>query len=195
LIFTDYNSLKEKLREKDNIKIYTEMVSDNPEFLNILFDITEKEKTAVKYMSEKIIRMISSENPEILYSYEKRVIKLLQSENNFIKWGSVITFSNMIINGDESFWEEYSDEYFNLLNTDSVEAFGNFTSLAHLITEKYPEAEKRITENFLNIDNHVFYHKKQISPECINVAKVHIIAFLILYIINLYIKKKLWILF
>jgi hypothetical protein len=42
--------------------------------------------------------LVSEKKPELVYSYFDFLVKLLDSENNFLKWGSIITISNLCAN-------------------------------------------------------------------------------------------------
>ena len=84
------------LREKRELSFYIALVQKEPDILPLLFDLLEQEKSAVKYLCEKIVRRLSEQSPEALYPYFSRMAALLGSTNNFIKWGFILSVANMI---------------------------------------------------------------------------------------------------
>ncbi len=76
--------LIEELKKKPDLKIYISQTIKEPSMIPMLFDMIETDKTAVKFLCEKIIRAVSEENPDILYPFFDRMANLLNSENSFI---------------------------------------------------------------------------------------------------------------
>lgn len=79
--------LLEKLRKKDPAESYAAQVYEEHILLTDLLDILETEKTAAKYMAEKIVRYISEDRPQLLYPCFDRLFALLDSDNAFIRLG------------------------------------------------------------------------------------------------------------
>ena len=77
--------LLEKLRKKDPAESYAAQVYEEHILLTDLLDILETEKTAAKYMAEKIVRYISEDRPQLLYPCFDRLFALLDSDNAFIR--------------------------------------------------------------------------------------------------------------
>lgn len=168
-------TLVNKLKQKLDLHIYVDQTIEDKTVLPILLDIIETDKTAIKFLCEKIIREVSERNPKLLYPFFERMALLLDSENNFIKWGFILTLPNMLKVDEENKWEKVSKHYLSFLDTASIVTFGNTVSGVWKILEKYPKYEKDIVLKLLNIDQHTFLHKGEVSPECLNVAKGQII--------------------
>lgn len=164
-----------RLKQKEELQNYINGIQE--EDISILLEIIENEKTAVKYLAEKIIRGISQENPKMLYPYFERITKLLDSDNGFIVLGTLLTIPNILLVDKEKKWKTIKEKYFSFIDTESIAIFGNVVTGLSKIIESYPEEENNIVQKLLKIDNHVFIHKKQPSEECNNVAKGHILDF------------------
>ena len=164
-----------ELKQKEELQSYINKVQQTD--IAILLEIIENEKTAVKYLAEKIVRQISEKNPILLYPYFDRIVKLLNSDNNFIVLGTLLTIPNLLLVDKEEKWKSVKEKYFSFLETESIAVFGNVVRGLSKIIDKYPEEEKNIVPQLLKIEEHIFLHKGQPSKECNNVAKGHILDF------------------
>jgi hypothetical protein len=167
--------LLEELKEKNGMEYYARIVDTDVSALPMLLEIMETEKSAVKYQAEKVIRHVSEEKPELLYAYFERIADLLSSKFDIIKWGAILTLPNLLTADAENKWEKVRVKYLSSLKTEKIAEFGNIVSCVKKILKAHPEEEKEIVPSLLNIDSHVFIYHGEISPECVNVAKGHII--------------------
>lgn len=163
------------LREKRELSFYIALVQKEPDILPLLFDLLEQEKSAVKYLCEKIVRRLSEQSPEALYPYFSRMAALLGSTNNFIKWGFILSVANMIsiICAEEC--QGVEEKYLSFYSAKDIPAFGNAVKSLPKILNAFPELERQTVPKLLGVDGHVFYHKGEPSQDCLNVAKEHII--------------------
>ena len=70
-------------------------VIKNPKLIEVLIYAIDSEKGSIKFGCEKIVRLVSEKKPGLVYSYFDFLVQLLDSENNFLKWGAIITISNL----------------------------------------------------------------------------------------------------
>ena len=164
-------ALVDLLKQKLELNDYVDLVLKDKTILPLLLEIIETDKTAIKFLCEKIIRKISEEHPEILYAFFERMAMLFDSENNFIRWGFMKTITNLIRVDEENKWTTIHEHYFSFLDSTSIVVFGNAVSGVSKILRKYPQYEKEILPKLLNIDQHTFLYQGEVSPECTNVAK------------------------
>lgn len=169
--------LLEKLRKKDPAESYAAQVYEENILLTDLLDILETEKTAAKYMAEKIVRYISEDRPQLLYPCFDRLFALLDSDNAFIRLGVILSIPNLLEldSQTERKWENCAGRYLRLLDTDDIAVFGNVVQSVPRILKAYPEAEDTVLPRLLETDSHNFYRKQELSPECRNVAVGHVI--------------------
>lgn len=168
-------TLMEHLKKKLKLEVYVAQTIEDKSNIPMLLDIIENDKSAIKFICEKIIREISKESPEDIYPYFDRIAKLLDSGNAFIKLGFMLTLPNLLSVDNENKWEGIKGKYLSLIDAEAIAIFGNAVSSIWKILDKYPEDEKYIIPKLLNIDEHTFLYKGEASPECLNVAKGHII--------------------
>jgi hypothetical protein len=169
------NALIDSLKQKVDLNIYVSEAEKDKGLIGMLLDVIEQEKNAVKFRAENIVRKISEERPELLYPYFDRMGRLLDSDSSFIRWGFILTLPNLIRVDKENKWESIHERYLAILDTDSVPAFGNVVSSVWKILASHPEAEKEIVPKLLKIDGHAFIYKGEVSPDCLSIAKGHII--------------------
>ena len=167
----------EKLRKKDPAESYAAQVYEENILLTDLLDILETEKTAAKYMAEKIVRYISEDRPQLLYPCFDRLFALLDSDNAFIRLGVILSVPNLLEldSQTERKWENCAGRYLRLLDTDDIAVFGNVVQSIPRILKAYPEAADTVLPRLLETDSHNFYRKQELSPECRNVAVGHVI--------------------
>ena len=49
----------------------------------------------VRYGSAKVLRMVSEQAPELLYPWWDSLVRLLENENAFLRWGSTLILGNL----------------------------------------------------------------------------------------------------
>lgn len=165
----------EHLKEKHAIEVYARQAVEDKSTLPILLEIIETDKTSLKFLGEKIIRQLSESHPEMLYPYFECMARLWESENSFIQWGFILSVPNLVRVDVENKWEKVHEAYLALLKSDALVTCGNAVAGVWKILQKYPQYEKDILDILLNIDRQLFLHKGEVSPECVNVAKGHIL--------------------
>lgn len=171
----DRESLLAWLKKKLGTGDYIAFVADNESCVPLLLDIIETDKGSTKFLCEKIVRGLSETRPEVLYPYFDRMARLMDSQNNFIKYGFLLTLPNMLAADPEEKWNSILGKYLSFLDTEQIPVYGNVVSNLWKILKKYPGYEEIIVPKLLSIDSHVFMHKNAVSPECVNVAKGHIL--------------------
>lgn len=171
----DWEQLMTELRKKEDPKVYAELGYRDASVIPLFIEVMEKEKTAVKYQAEKAVRKISEERPAMLLPYVDRLIGLLDSDNNFIRWGMLLTLPGLLEAGGKDIWMKMRTRYLLSFRSRQVAEFGNAVSSTGKILRACPEEEETIIPLLLKIDRHTFFHHGVPSPECLNVAKGHIL--------------------
>jgi len=158
-----------RLKEKPDIERILTEVFENPSIIGRLIDIIETEKGTVKFYCEKVIRLTGEKYPELLYPYYERIASFIESDNNFIKWGGIITLSNLAAVDDEDKFRNISGKYFSLFHSKSMITARNAAGNTHKFIEKTPAYEKAATNEMLKVKGNVYYNKGEPSPECKNI--------------------------
>jgi hypothetical protein len=160
----------ERIKEKTTTEAFVEMVSSNHTMIPILFDIVHSDKGTNKFYCEKIIRRMSEITPELIYPHFDDVVRMLESENKFIKWGGIITLTNLLSEDNEARFRDVFRTFFKLIDSEVMITAVNVINNTWKIIEYYPDLEKHITDKLLTIESNTYTHKGKISSECKNIV-------------------------
>jgi hypothetical protein len=118
---------------------------------------------------------VSERHPEFVYPYFEEVAALIESPNSFIKWGAIITLSNLAAVDTENKFASVYEKYFDLIAADAMVTAGNVVGNAWKIILSKPEYEQDITRRLMRIPENIYLHKGEPSPECRNILCGHAI--------------------
>ena len=163
------SELMEKLIKNKDLEGMVEVLKEEPRRIKGLIEKINTDKGSGKFFPEKSIRLLSEREPSLIYPYFSEIAELIQSPNNFIKWGAMITMSNLIAVDEENRFEPLFEGYFSLLNSDSMITAGNVASNAWKFAMQNPIWESEITERLLKVKGNTYLYKGEPSPECKNI--------------------------
>lgn len=163
------------LKDKQPISEKVCWLRENPGIIPDLILMIRTDKGTAKFQCEKLLRTLSEENPEFVYPYFCDIAELTDSPNNFIKWGSIITLSNLVSVDKDLLFENIYDRYFSLLRSESMITAANIASNVWKIILYYPHFESDITNRLLNIGENTYFIKGDPSPECKNIMYGHVL--------------------
>lgn len=166
---------KEMLKTKPDIFELADQCINNPDQITMLFDIINTEKSSIKFTCEKTIRIISDIEPSALYPYFDRLTSLLDSDNNFILWGAIISISDIVCVDEDNKFDNIFEKYFSYLSSPAMITAANVVQNAYKIILSKPKLEKEITKKLLGIKNYTYYIKDEASPECKNILYGHML--------------------
>lgn len=162
------------LKEKREASFYVEKAHEDASWIPFLIETLEN-PTAIKYMAEKTLRVLSIEYPKDLFPYTDILFPYLKSDNHFIKWGLIITLANLL--EKEGLWDRIKEEYYSFLDSKELVEFGNTVSTLDKVIQKNQEEETYFVSLLCKTDTHTFLHKGEVSKECQNVAIGHVLDF------------------
>jgi hypothetical protein len=142
-----------------------------PQLVNAL----QSEKSAKKFAYEKILRFVSAKRPDLIYPYFDVFAGLLDSENNFLKWGAIMTIANLASADTEKKFEAIFRKYFDPISGPTMITAGNIIGSSVIIAQAKPTLTNAITEEILKVEKAKYKLKGSLSPECRNVAIGHAI--------------------
>ena len=76
-----------------------------------LVEALQAEKSSQKFAYEKALRLVSEKQPRLIYPYFDFFINLLDSDNSFLKWGAILTISNLAAVDSKKKFDKIFDEY------------------------------------------------------------------------------------
>ncbi len=108
----DKKNIINQLKGKEDIDKIVKQIIDNPEQIDILVNTIKNEKGSIKFGCEKILRLISEQQPDLIYPYFDFFIDLLDNDNKFLKWGAIITISNLVcVDKNNKFEKVFEKDY------------------------------------------------------------------------------------
>jgi hypothetical protein len=164
-----------ELKKKPDLRTMVDQVIADPSILAILFQIIRGDKSSLKFFCDKIIRSVSEQQPRLVYPYFKIVAGLIDSPNNFIKWGAILTLANLLTVDDEHQFDAVYEHLLALIDSDSMITAANAASCAEKIILKYPEREPDVTRRLLKVSGNTYLYKGELSPECKNIMIGHVL--------------------
>ncbi|MDD3740148.1 MAG: hypothetical protein PHH30_02810 [Bacteroidales bacterium] len=164
-----------QIKEKSDINKIVSQIIKNPEQIENLINVVENEKGSIKFGCEKILRLVSEQKPELIYPYFDFFVKLLDNENKFLKWGAIITISNLAIKDNENKFEKIFEKYYAPIKGSVMVTAANEVGNSDKIIQAKPELKEKIIDKILEIEKAKYIHKGALSPECKNVVCGHAI--------------------
>jgi hypothetical protein len=169
------DSLLAAIKEKQEFGTIVNSVESNPELIGVLLKIIKEDKGSTKFYCDKVIQKISETNPSLVYPYFNEISPLLDSTNNFIKWGATRTISNLIAVDKDKKFDRIYDHYFGMIDSDSMITASNVVGNAWKFVLALPEKEWDITSRLLKVTENTYLNKGELSPECKNIVIGHVI--------------------
>ena len=157
-------------KQADKNEIIT-IVIDDPHLINELISILLETKGTLKYTSEKILRAISETSPDLIYPFFAAFAELLDSENSFLKWGAIITISNLIKVDAVRQFDTILKRYFAPVQGPVLVTAANIVSNAWKIALARPDLSDMVVSQLLSVENAVYINKGNPSPECNNIIR------------------------
>ena len=158
----------------DKEKLAKEVIK-SPELIPQLLAGLNNTKGSTRLGCEKILRLISEQQPELIYPYFDTFAKLLDSENNILKWGAIITISNLASVDTNGEFEKIFEKYFSSITDKAMITASNVIKNAWKIALAKPELAEKVTQEILKAEKVRYENKGQLSPECNNIVCGHAI--------------------
>jgi len=153
----------------DKEKIAKEVIK-SPEFISQLLEGLNNSKGSIRLGCEKILRLISEQQPELIYPHFNIFAKLLDSENNILKWGAIITISNLASVDTKGEFEKIFKKYFASITDKTMITASNTIKNSWKIALAKPEFTEKISQEILKAEKARYENKGQLSPECNNIV-------------------------
>jgi hypothetical protein len=119
----------------------------------------------VKYCCAKNLIAVAKENPARLYPHIDTFVKLLDGENNVLKWTAIIVIGNLARVDKEKKVDGLISRLVGFLNAGKLITANNATVALAGIAVAKPKYQKQITEELLKVE-----HYDYDTDECRNIA-------------------------
>ncbi len=160
--------ISQKGSDKETI---AEKVIKKPELLSELIAGLDAEEASIKYGSEKVLRMMSEKNPEVLYPKIDALINLLDSETTFLKWGAIQTVANLASVDSKGKIDKALKKYLSPIPGPVMITAANVIGGAAKIAAAKPMLAEKIAREVLKVEQASYQ-----TAECRNVAIGHAIS-------------------
>jgi hypothetical protein len=140
-----------------------------------LMEAFQVEISSKKYAFEKVLRLVSESQPALIYPYFDVFIKLLDSDNSFLKWGAIITIANLTTADTLQKFEAIFAKYYAPISGPVMITAANIIGSSATIARFKPSLIDSITHEILKVEKAKYKLKGLMSPECRNVAIGHAI--------------------
>jgi len=139
------------------------MIQTRPDMVN-LKDLSS-EDPKVKYACSKNLLLTAKDNPNKLYPYIDFFVKLIENENNILKWTAIdiIGFLSKVDKGKKI--DKLIDKLFSLLNTGKMITANHAIKALGNIALTKPEYQEIITNELLKVEQYNYD-----TDECRNIA-------------------------
>ena len=100
---------------------------------------------------------------------------MLDSENSFLKWGAIVTLSNLAAVDSADKFAQIFDKYYSLVCGPNMVSAANVVGNSWKIARAKPDLSDAIVDEVLKLQTAEFLHKGGLSPECRSVVAGHAI--------------------
>lgn len=146
-------SLRKKLEGKeDNAQQIAKAATKDTSLLSYILDGISSPNSRVRFKCAKALRIISEENPEMLYPHFGFFRKLLDSENNILRWNAIDIIANLATVDSNNMFGRLFGEFYGLLNEGSLITAAHVVDNSAKIIRAKPHLERRITNELLRIE-------------------------------------------
>lgn len=169
-------SVVEQLGQKGaDTEAIAEQVIAHPEAIGELVEAIQAEKGTARYNYEKVLRLVSEREPELVYPWFGAFVALLDCDNSFLKWGAIMTVANLVAVDIENRFEPVFRKYYAPIKGPAMVTAANIIGSSARIALARPDLTQRIAREILKVEKATYERHGSPSPECRNVAMGHAI--------------------
>lgn len=150
-------------------------VMEHPESIRALIGALQVEKGTAKYSYEKVLRLASEHRPDLIYPHFDFFVGLMDGDNNFLKWGAIMTIANLTAVDAEGRFEAIFEKYYAPIPGPVMITAANIIGSSPRIVRAKPRLVGPITQEILKVQKARYESHGRPSPECRNVAIGHAI--------------------
>jgi hypothetical protein len=158
-------------RNSDKARIAEHLLS-KPEDIAVVLQGLNASDARIKFGSSKVLRLASEKKPEIFYPRMEFFVRLLDSENTFLRLDAACVLANLATVDSQGKFDVIFEKYFAPVAGPAMIPAANIIGTAAQIARAKPGLTAKITAEILKVEN-----AKYATEECRNVALGHAIRF------------------
>ena len=162
--------LKQIARKGADAGAIADKVIKNPRLLSEIFNGLRSDKARIKYGCDKVLRMLSEKDPEILYPKIDFFARQLDGNDTFFKWSAIRIIANLAAVDSKNKIERMFGKYFAPVPGPVMITAANVIGGAAEIALAKPKLTGRISSELLKVEK-----ARYRTDECRNVAIGHAI--------------------
>lgn len=167
--------LEQAAVKKADLSAIADRLIGRSDQISKVIEALQTEKSSRKFAYEKTLRLISERRPDLIYPYFDFFVKLLDSDNSFLKWGAIISVANLTtVDADKKF-EAVFPKYFAPIRGPEMITASNIIGSSATIARAKLGLVDPIAKEILKVERARFFYRGVLSPECRNVAIGHAI--------------------
>jgi len=151
----------------DKEAIAEEIAGDPAQIEEVIEGLNSK-KASIKFGCGKVLRILSEKNPKALYPHIGTFIKLLDSDNNIMKWEGIHVIGNLARVDKDKKIDVILNKYLKPIDGPVMITAANVIGGAARIAAAKPYLAERIAKALLKVE-----HAEYATDECRNVALGH----------------------
>jgi hypothetical protein len=135
----------------------------------------KSDKPQIKYHCAKRAIALSEKSPKALYPKLETFLKLLDGENNVLRWTALIVIGNLAAADPKGAIDRLVPKLTAYTRDPSLITAGNAAKALGKIAAYKPLLRNKIFKALLGMEKVTYYNKGKPSPECRNVLMGHLI--------------------
>ncbi len=163
-LMEESNVLERLIKEGIKSEDLADKATANKDLLIEIFKGVSAQNPEIKFQSVKILRFISEHNPELLYPKMDFFVKLMESDNNVLKWTAMDLVANLAKVDNKNKLNKLFDFYYDFIDDKSMITAAHVVDNSGKIALAKPELRERITKLLINLEN-----DPRESTECTNI--------------------------
>ncbi len=157
-------------KDVDKADLADKVIKDR-DLLPDVIDGLQSQQADLKFGCAKIIRIVSEQEPALVYPHIEVFIDLLDSDNNILKWNGIGVLANLASVDRDAKIDKVLRRYLAPIKGDVMITAANVMAGAAKIALAKPELTSRIENQMLKVEDAEYQ-----TPECRDVALGHAIA-------------------
>ena len=152
------------LKKIDAEKIVELILAEHDLVDHVIQGLSDK-LARVRFGCAKSLMVLSQRRPDVLYAKIGRILDLLESENQILKWNAIIMLGNLAAVDHEHLIRGVLPKLYGFLSGGKLITANNTMAALGKIGRAFPEEQGRITSQLLKIE-----HAQFPTDECKNIA-------------------------
>jgi len=139
-------------------------VIEEPKLLSEILEGLSSDTGRIRLGCAKVLRLISRKRPVLLYPQIDFFIRLLDSDNNILKWNAIDIVANLTLVDSENIFNRHFAKYYSFISDESMITAAHVVDNSGNIALAKPELTGEITDELLQVERNTYQ-----TTECRNI--------------------------